>query len=251
MQKTKEGLWHEQTSFWETFAPLIFSSKVVLAASQEAEQLVNLLNLQQDSIICDMCCGVGRHSLELARRGFKVTGVDRTASYLQEAKRKADAECLDIEFVNEDIRDFCRPDSFDVVLNLYTSFGYFEKHADEKTSLMNIYKSLKRGGRFVIELMGKEVLARIFQERRWWEEGGVIVLEEATLSKDWSLVNSRWIIIRDGKRDEFRFSLRLYSAAQLSGLLKSCGFEQVEIYGDLGGSPYDQKANRLVVVGCR
>ncbi|MHA2315746.1 MAG: class I SAM-dependent methyltransferase, partial [Candidatus Hermodarchaeia archaeon] len=102
MHKTEEKPWHEQDSFWETFAPVIFNKKVILAAPQEVEQLTNLLNLQQDSIICDMCCGVGRHSLELARRGFKVTGVDRTRSYLQEAKKKADAEGLDIHFVNED-----------------------------------------------------------------------------------------------------------------------------------------------------
>ena len=74
-------------------------------------------------------------------------------------------------------------------------------------------------------------------------------MEEAKLSEDWSSVDSRWIIIRDGRRDEFRFSLRLYSAAQLSELLKSSGFGQVETYGGLDASPYDQKANRLVVVG--
>jgi hypothetical protein len=61
------------------------------------------------------------------------------------------------------------------------------------------------------------------------------------------LVENRWIIIRDDKREEFRFSLRLYSASQLSGLLKSCGFGQVEIYGDLSGSPYDQTAKRLIL----
>ena len=92
------------------------------------------------------------------------------------------------------------------------------------------------------------MLTRIFQEKRWFEEDGTIVLEESKINEDWSAVECRWIIIRDSKRDEFRFSLRLYSAARLSELLKSCGFGQVEIYGDLCGSPYDQTAKRLVVV---
>ncbi len=224
MQKTEEKPWHEQDSFWETFAHVIFSNKVILAAPQEVEQLMNLLKLQQDSIICDLCCGVGRHSLELARRGFKVTGVDRTMSYLQEAKKKADAEGLEIQFIHEDIRDFYQPDSFDAVLNLYTSFGYFEERADERTTLENIYKSLKSNGKLIMELMGKEVLARIFQERDWREEEGIILLEERKVDENWHFIESRWILIKDGKRYERKFYPRLYSAVELCELMSSCGF---------------------------
>jgi SAM-dependent methyltransferase len=248
MEKAKEKSWYEQDGFWKTFAPVLFNSERMLSAGQEVEQIVSLLKLQPGVSICDLCCGLGRHSLELARRGFKVTGVDRTTSYLQEAKKKADAEGLDIQFIHDDMRDFCQPNAFDALINVFTSFGYFEAAADDKRVLENVYESLKEDGKFLIDIMAKEVLARIFQEKRWFEEDGAIILEEAKLSEDWSSVESRWIIIRDGSRDEFRFSLRLYSAAQLSELLKSCGFSKVEIYGDLSGSPYDQTAKRLVVV---
>lgn len=251
MQKAKEKPWYEQDEFWRTFAPLIFNSERMLSAGQEVEQIVSLLKLQPGVSICDLCCGPGRHSLELARRGYCVTGVDRTGLYIEQAKKKANEERLNIRFVQDDMRSFCEPNAFDAVINVFTSFGYFEEATDDRRVPENVYKSLKKGGKFLIDIIGKEVLARIFQEKRWWEEGGAIILEEAKLSEDWSLVDNRWIIIREGKRDEFRFSLRLYSAAQLSELLKSGGFGQVEIYGDLGGSPYDQKADRLVVVGCK
>ena len=99
-----------------------------------------------------------------------------------------------------------------------------------------------------MEIIGKEVLARIYQEKRWWEENGMIVLEESKISSDWSSVENRWIVIKGGEQEEFQFTLRLYSAAQLSELLKSCGFEKVEIYGDLSGLPYDKTAMRLVLV---
>ena len=92
------------------------------------------------------------------------------------------------------------------------------------------------------------MLARIFQEKRWREEDGVLILEEAKICEDFSYLDSRWIIITDGRRDECRFTLRLYSAAELGELLKSCGFGQVEVYGDLSGSPYDQTAKRLVML---
>ena len=248
METEEKQSWYEQDGFWKLIAPLLFNSERMLLAAQEVEQIVSLLKLQPGMSICDLCCGPGRHSLELGRLGFCVTGVDRTGLYIEEAKKKADERELNIRFVQDDMRSFCEPNAFDAVINIFTSFGYFEEATDDKLVLQNIYKSLKEDGRFLIDIIGKEVLARIFQEKRWYEEGGVIVLEEAKLNEDWSSIENRWIIISDDRREEFRFTLRLYSAAQLSELLKSCGFGEVEIYGDLSGSPYDQTAKRLIVV---
>jgi len=248
MEKGTEKTWYEQDGFWKAILPLLFNSERMQSAGQEVEQIVSLLKLQPGVSICDLCCGVGRHSLELGRLGYCVTGVDRTGLYIEEAKKKANKQGLNIRFLQDDMRSFCEPNSFDAVINVFTSFGFFEEAADDKRVLENVYESLKEGGKFVIDIVGKEVLARIFQEKRWFEEDGVIVLEESKLSEDWSSVESRWIKIKDGERDEFRFSLRLYSAARLSELLKSCGFGKVGIYGDLSGSPYNQTAKRLVVV---
>jgi len=249
MQQTRKKPWHEQESFWKTIAPVIFNNKVILAAPQDVEHLVSLINLHPGMRICDLCCGVGRHSLELARRGFQVTSVDRTALYLQEAKKKAQTEGLNIQFVREDMRRFCQPNSFDAVINLYTSFGYFEEQVDNRTVLENIYKSLKNNGKLVMELVGKEVVARIFQERDWIEEDGFVLLEERKVGKNWGSMSNRWIILKNGNKYEHRFHHRLYSAVELCNMLSSCGFQQVETYGGLDGSPYDQKANRLVLVG--
>ena len=249
MDKTKKKQsWYEQDGFWETIAPAIFDSKRTLSAKQEVEQIVSLLKLQPGESICDLCCGPGRHSLELGRLGYRVTGVDRTGLYLEEAKKKADEQGLNIRFAHEDMRRFCEPDAFDAMINVFTSFGYFEDAADDKQVVENVYTSLKGSGKFLIDIIGKEVLARIFQEKRWTEEDGVIILEESKVSEDWGRIDNRWIIIRDEKREECRFSLRIYSASELSELLRSCGFGRVEIYGDLSGSPYDKTAQRLVVV---
>lgn len=248
MDKANKQSWYEQDRFWETIAPALFSSERMLSARQEVEQIVSLLKLQPGESVCDLCCGPGRHSLELGRLGYRVTGVDRMGLYLEEAKKKADEQGLNIRFVQEDMRRFCEPEAFDAVINVLTSFGYFEDAADDKRVLENVYRSLKEGGKFLIDIMGKEVLSRIFQEMRWREEGDLIILEEAKASEDWGRVDSRWIIIRDERREECRFTLRIYSADELSELLKSCGFERLEVYGDLSGSPYDKAAQRLVIV---
>ena len=152
--------WHEQDEFWETVAPILFAQRRWSDAPAEVEEVVSLLGIGPGAHILDLCCGVGRHSLELARRGFRVTGVDRTRLYLDRASKQAEAEGLKIEFVQDDMRTFCRPDAFDVVINLFTSFSYFEDPEEDRQVLVNVYRSLKPGGVFVLEMLGKEILAR-------------------------------------------------------------------------------------------
>jgi ubiquinone/menaquinone biosynthesis C-methylase UbiE len=217
-------------------------------APEQVENFISLLGIAPGCKVLDLCCGVGRHSLELSRRGFTVTGVDRTVSYLQKARRKAKKEKLKIEFVKDDMRTFCRPNAFDVVINLFTSFGYFQNQDDNRKVLINVHRSLKDGGVALFDLMGKEILARIFTERGWNEENGIFILEERKPTKNWSWMENRWIIINDNEKCEFKITHRLYSAFEFSELLKDCGFSSVDVYGDLTGAPYDQKARRLVAV---
>jgi SAM-dependent methyltransferase len=158
---------------------------------------------------------------------------------------------LKLEFVHDDMREFCRPAAFDVVLNLFTAFGYFEDQADDLRVVQNVHQSLKPDGRFLLDVMGKEVLARIYRERAWREQDGLLILEERKLSKNWSWIDNRWILIKDTERTEFDISHRLYSAVELTTLLREGGFRTFEVYGDLKGSPYDETAKRLVVVACR
>lgn len=240
--------WHEQDAFWEIMGPVLFTERRWEHAPQEVEAIVSLLQLPEGARVLDLCCGLGRHTVEFARRGFQVTGVDRTAAYVESARRGAKEEGLDVEFVEEDMRTFCRTEAFDAAVNIFTSFGYFEKPEDDRQVATNVCRSLKTGGVFVVDIMGKEVLARVFQERRWEERNGCFFLQETKVKKNWSWVESRWILLGDGERREFTISHRIYSAVELSALLRDCGFGKVEVYGDIKGRPYDHTAERLVVV---
>jgi SAM-dependent methyltransferase len=174
--------------------------------------------------------------------------VDRTKTYLTKARKQAENEGLNIEFVRDDMRSCCRPDTFDVVVNLFTSFGYFEDLNDDKKVVTNVYRSLRENGVFLIDTMGKEVLARIFRERDWYEVNDILVLQERKVSRNWSWIENRWIMVKDGKTEESRLSHRLYSATELTALLRDCGFGAIDVYGDLTGTPYDYTAKRLVAV---
>jgi len=111
-----------------------------------------------------------------------------------------------------------------------------------------VYRSLKSGGVFLIDIMGKEILARIFCERDWHEENGMLILQERKITKNWSWMENRWIMLKDGKRTEFKVTHRLYSAVELASLFTECGFRHINTYGDLSGSAYDHTARRLVMV---
>ena len=240
--------WYEQDTFWEKWGPILFHQRRWEKAQEEVTNIISLLKVSPGASVLDLCCGPGRHSLELARRGFSITGVDRTKSYLEKAHKQAETESLGVEFIQEDMRSFCKPNTFDVVINLFTSFGYFEDTKDDKQVITNVYRSLKNRGVFLIDIMGKEVLARKFRERDWYEVNNITVLEERKICKNWSWIDNRRILIKDGKKEEYKISLRLYSAVELTALLNECGFNQIDVYGDLTGEPYDHRAKRLILV---
>lgn len=243
--------WHEDDSFWETWAPVIFTPQKIADAVEEVTKIIKLLNIQPGSSILDLCCGIGRHSLELARRGYHVTGVDRTRRYLDKARKQAKEEGLDIEFVQGDMRSFSRPGAFNVAISMFTSFSYFEDPQEDKRVVENVFESLRLGGRFIIQMHGKETLAKVFRERDWNEnkDDGVIVLEERKVSQNWSWMENRWIMLKGSERIENVISHRLYAGSEIVALLRDCGFKRIEVYGDLEGNPYDHTARQLVAVG--
>jgi SAM-dependent methyltransferase len=242
--------WHEDDAFWETFGPYIFTDDRLKLAPSEVDSLIALLELEPGAKILDLCCGPGRHALEFACRGYAVTGVDRTRSYLDRARNQAASEGLKIELVESDARAFARPDAFDAALNLFTSFGYFDDPADDLKVARNLCASLRAGGKAVVDILGKEPLARRFRERDWSQQpDGTIVLEERKIKGAWERIESRWILVRsDGTKTEGTILLRLYSGTELTALLKQAGFAAVDLYGSVAGSPYDNRAERLIAV---
>jgi ubiquinone/menaquinone biosynthesis C-methylase UbiE len=240
--------WYQNDEFWSAFGPVLFTTERWQEAADEVESAIKLLDLKKRDRILDLCCGPGRHTLELARRGFQVTGVDRNNQYLRKAKRLAKREGYDCRFVSADMLEYCLPNAYNAVLNLYTSIGYFKNPEDDRRVLGNMYDSLKTGGHLLVETSGREVLARGFQERNWLEKSGTMYLEEHKLSEDWRRLYNRWIRLDGLERKEISFNFRIYSGSELRDYMLEAGFKSVQLFGSLSGLPYDQNANRLVVV---
>lgn len=257
-------VWHEDRELWEMFQEFLFTPEHIEKASDQIDQVHSLLGLDADQTpdsktasgtvrdVLDIPCGVGRHTAALAERGYSVTAVDATLPYLDAARERVEENGTvpeaSVEFVHEDMRSFRREESYDLVINLYTSFGYFEDRADDERTARNFFASLRPGGRLVMSLASKETLAAKFEERTWDERDGAYMLEVHAISDDWSWMENRWILIHDGKVHEFEVSHRLYSAYELRELLKRVGFSEVTVYDGLDGSDFDENAEKLVVV---
>lgn len=240
--------WYENDDFWSVTEFFMFSADRFAAAKGEVDGVIKLLSLEPGAKVLDLCCGPARHTIELARRGYQVTGVDRTRVYLERAKKSAKDQGLQVEFIQEDMRHFVRPAAFDAVINLFTSFGFFEDEADNQQVLNNIYDSVKPGGTALIDTVSREIVGRDFKERDWIESGGGLLLEQRFVDKDWRWLEPRWIIVKDGIKKEFRWKIRLYSGEEFMALLQGAGFREVQFYGSLSGTPYDRNAKRMVAV---
>ncbi len=241
-----EEQWYENEELWKD-SP--FNIEEIERAPKEIDKISSLADLEGDMKVLDLCCGVGRHSIVLAKRGYDVTGVDLTEHYLEKARKKAEEEDLEIEFVKEDMREFKRKEDFDVVLNLFTSFGFFEDEEENMKVLENIHESLRSNGKLILDVMGKEILARIFEEKDWSKTNDKFMLEERSVEKNWSWMKTRRTLINDEGKKEYNISHWIYSAKELENMLKEVGFSSVEVYGNYDGEPYNEEADRLVVIG--
>jgi SAM-dependent methyltransferase len=250
--------WFNDIQFWERYGPIIFDrnrwDEVPLVA--DGVTAMAHLDLYERNTadpagprVLDLCCGFGRIALELSRRGFSVTGVDITEPYLNAGRDDAAYENLDIEFIQQDVRSFKRPNTFDLAVNLYISFGYFDNPRDDLLFARNARESLKDGGAFIIETLGKEIAVRDFVEAEWFERAGYTVLTEYAPADSWAGLKNRWILIKEGERIEKTFTQRLYSAVELRQLLFDAGFRAVELYGNWNEAPYDHRAEALIAVG--
>ncbi len=240
--------WHENDDFWQKLAPFIFSEERWVKTRGEVDQLLDLMQLPPGSKILDIGCGPGRFSLELARRGYGVTGIDRTEAFLVSARKVAAEEDLDADFTDFDMRIFVQPEAFDAALSMYTSFGYFYEPSENQQVLENAYRSLKRGGSLLVEVMGKEVLARIFTGQSWDQHDQAYLLQERRVTRDWTKIENRWILIDNQEHIEFEVNHWIYSAAELKDMLEAAGFVNIKAYGSLAGTPYDHEAQRLVLL---
>jgi ubiquinone/menaquinone biosynthesis C-methylase UbiE len=225
-------------------------------AREQALAAARLSGCPAGGTLLDVACGFGRHAVPLAAAGFRVTGVDRSATLLDEARRRVAEDGADADggpaLVAADYRELPFDDaSFDAAINLYTSIGFLGDEEDTQV-LTEIARVLRPGGRLVIETMHRDLMIRVFQERGWRLLGaGRLLLEQRAFDPVTGVVQeTQTLVDSDGARESQTFATRVYSATELVSMLRAAGFEKVMAYGDLDGAPLDV-GTRLVLVARR
>jgi D-alanine-D-alanine ligase len=201
----------------------------------EVDRLIHAAGIRPDDRILDLCCGQGRHALELARRGFRhVTGLDRSRYLIRLARKRARQCDLQISFHEGDVRDFRLGDGeFDCACILGNSFGYFERPEDDLAVLNGVKRALAPGGKLVMDVMDGEWMRCHFEPRSWeWIDQTHFVCRERGLAEDRDRLISREVVVDTARgviADQF-YAERLYPQERLEALLTGAGFRNLRIH---------------------
>jgi cyclopropane fatty-acyl-phospholipid synthase-like methyltransferase len=217
--------------------------------SRETDAIVRMLQIDPGEKVLDLACGFGRHSVKLAERGFKVTGYDLSESFLKHAQELANSIEVKIDLKQGDMRDIPYKDEFDVVINMFTAFGFFENEKEDLKVLKGVHKALKPGGQFLMDVINRETAIQVGAPRRWIRENHSYLLEERFFDFFRSRLElTNQLILVNGERKEANYSIRLYTLTEMLGLFNAAGLVLTDVYGDFSGALYNADSPRMILV---
>jgi SAM-dependent methyltransferase len=219
----------------------------------DAEQHIDLITsnilLNPDSKILDMACGAGRHAILLARKGYNVTGVDLSENLLSIAEELSLNENLPAKFIHSDIREYISEMKFDLILNLFTSFGYFETDDENFSILKKAYDLLKPGGSFVLDVFNSYYLTKNLVEFSE-EKINNSEIHQYREIKDKRVIK-KIVVTKDGKLSRYLESVRMYTIEELENVLNKIGFDIYKTFGDFLGNEFEHFNSPRLILICR
>lgn len=232
------------TAYYRLYAPHLKPART----DREVEGIVALLGLPPGSRILDLCCGYGRHTLPLAQRGYRMTGLDLSEDLLRRAE--AEAQSTEVRWVRADMRQLPFAGEFDAVINIFTAFGYLEDEEEDEQVLRQVARALRPGGVFLLETMHRDALLRRFQPHGVVRgPDGTLELQERRIDLPSSRIETRVTLIEpDGQRSEHVQSLRLYTLRELTRMCEAAGLTVHAHYGGLDGQPLTLESGRLALL---
>lgn len=215
--------------------------------NRQIKFLVKKLKLGKSKEILDIPCGFGRHANRLAELGHKVTGVDITPGFLEIAKKDAKKKRVGVNYIHADMRNITFKNEFDRIIMLFTSFGYFTDEENLKI-LKNISGTLKIGGLLCFDIFNRDAFLKTFLPYIVSEKGKDMMIDLNSFDSVTGRLNCRRIVIRNGKRKDKPFSLRLYNPTEIKDLLNKAGLVIHKIYQDWDGNPFTSDSRRMIVI---
>jgi len=248
-----------ETEWWRTFFDGPWQRRQLDGyppekTSREVDFILQALRPEDGSRILDMPCGEGRHSIELASRGYRVVGVDFKGDTLEFARDRASHRGVEVDFRVSDMREFSSPPVFDRAICFGGSFGYFDEEGNRQ--VLKVFSDcLGPGGVLLIDIHSTESLLPQFRERDWsWQGEGedrVPVLQERFFNLETQRVEATWTTLTKNGPVSDNISIRIYGYRELSDLLHTAGFRGVDAVVTGTGEPFVLGSPRLSIVASK
>jgi SAM-dependent methyltransferase len=237
--------WYEQ-SFGDDYL-LVYKHRDLQGAYQEVKKMMEWLHLPNGAEVLDLCCGMGRHSLALADFGYRVTGVDLSEALLTEARR-LDTDHR-VEWLRGDMRDVPLERSFDAVVNLFTSFGYFNEDSENAKVFGQIERLLKPNGQFIVDFLNPDAVIRNLVPHSTRHDGD-LKIDEARRIED-GFVRKQITLTEPGKPERiYHEQVKLYREAELTRMATEAGLIVEHVYGGYDGQALQPDSSpRIILVG--
>lgn len=223
----------------------------------EVAGIIKLCGLERGDAVLDCPCGYGRHSVALAEKGFQVTGVDINDFFLKIAREQVQklgiANC---RFLKEDMRSIDFTNTFNAVVNMFYSFGFFAREEDDNRVAHNFYRALKPGGTFLMHthITLPKIMSGDYKrhEIRTLQSGNKLELFR-DYDPNTKRENGQWFIIYPNgtRKSSESYSMRIYSTEEFTNLCRAAGFRDVRLYGDWDGIPYKDSSPLLIAVAIK
>jgi SAM-dependent methyltransferase len=239
MQKEWFSSWFD-TPYYHT----LYKNRDYEEASLFIDNITQFLKLKHNTGCWDLCCGKGRHSIYLNKKGYRVIGTDLSEQSIGEASKSANDT---LEFYQHDMRHLFRTNYFDVVFNLFTSFGYFERREDDLHVFDSVQKALKPNGLFVFDYLNSEYIKSILVQSDSKTIDGISFhiskkIENNTILKSIDFTDN-------GKEFHFEERVKLFDKTYFETLAKDCNLTILHTFGNYQLQEFDAKTSpRLILV---
>jgi SAM-dependent methyltransferase len=217
----------------------------------EADFIQQRLGVDAPAELLDVPCGGGRHSLALAARGYRLTGVDLSPEFLAAARAGSAERSLQVRWEERDMRDLPWKEAFAGAFSFGNSFGYLDEEGNADF-LRSVAAALRPGGRFLLDVgYILELLLPSLQERAWYPIDDILFLADRRYDPATGRLHVDYTLIRDGRTDKRSMSARVYSYREVAQMLERAGFTAIEGFGSLAGEPFKLGSKRLLLAATK
>lgn len=225
----------------------VYNHRDSLDAQKLSDLILSSIHLPNNAKILDAACGSGRHAIYLSSKGFNVIGFDLSRTLLKKAKEEASINNIKLNLILADIREICFKGKFDLILNLFTSFGYFETDEENFSFIKRAFHFLNNDGFYVLDYFNKSYLERnlVYESEKYFDD--MIVLEKRRIENQ--RVIKEIVILKENDTNRFIESVKLYDSKTIINKFLSGGYKLFKTFGDYDGNIYNEDSSpRLILI---